>query len=194
MKILKIDPEKPEKALIILASDAIKEGKILIYPTDTVYGIGCSVRSRNIEKIFEIKKRSPKNPLSVAFSDLEMIKRYVVLTSREERFVKDNILGHYTFIVRKRESISGTITAGKDMVGVRIPNHGVVKGIIRSAGIPIITTSANISGEKAPASFDEIDEELINKVDLAIDSGRCRIGKPSAVIDLRSGKFLRESR
>ncbi|OYT40683.1 MAG: threonylcarbamoyl-AMP synthase [Candidatus Altiarchaeales archaeon ex4484_43] len=191
MKILKIDPENPEDGLIALASTAISEGKILIYPTDTVYGIGCSVKSRNIKKIFEIKKRSDKNPLSVAFSSLEMVKRYVFLTSKEENFIRDNILKPYTFVVRKRESIPGIITAGKDTVGVRIPDHRVVKGMIENARIPIITTSANISGEKAPVSFDEIDEDIIAKVDLAIDSGRCKIGKPSLVIDLKSGKFLR---
>jgi len=194
MKILRIDPENPEKELIILASNAIGEGKILIYPTDTVYGIGCSVKSRNVKKIFEIKKRSKKNPLSVAFSSLEMVKRHVFLMSKEEGFIKDNILKPYTFIARKRKSISDTITAGKNTVGIRIPDHKVVKDIIENAGIPIITTSANISGEKAPVSFDEIDEGIIAKVDLAIDSGICRIGKPSAVIDLKSGKFLRRFR
>jgi len=193
MKILRIDPENPEKELIALASTAINDGKILIYPTDTVYGIGCSITG-NIKKIFEIKKRSRKNPLSVAFSSLEMVKRYVFLTSKEECFIRDNILKPYTFVARKRESIPELITAGKNTVGIRIPNHRVVKGMIENAGIPIITTSANISGKKAPVSFDEIDEEIIAKVDLAIDSGRCRVGKPSLVIDLRSGKILREFR
>lgn len=191
MKILKIDPEKPDTALILLASNAINEGKILVYPTDTVYGIGCSVISENIGRIFDIKRRGRENPLSVAFSDLGMVKEYAFLKDRGERFIGENILKPYTFVVKKRKSISDIITAGKETVGVRIPNHRVVKEIILGAGIPIVTTSANLSGKTAPSSFDEIDGDILEAVDLAIDSGRCKTGKPSVVIDLKSGKLLR---
>jgi L-threonylcarbamoyladenylate synthase len=194
MKTLRIDPKNPGKELIILASHAVKEGKILVYPTDTVYGIGCSIKSENVKKLYEIKRRRLDNPMSVAFSSLEMVKRYVFLTEEEEAFVKANIHEPYTFIASKRKTIPSIITGGRYTVGVRILDHIVAKGIIEYAGVPIITTSANVSGRKAPADFDEIDEGIISKVDIAIDSGRCRLGEPSTVIDLKSGRFLRRPR
>lgn len=191
MKLLRIDVENPEKDLILLVSDAIRGGKVLIYPTDTVYGVGCSVRSDSVRRVFEIKGRGLDNPLSVAFSSLEMVKEYVYLTGREEGFIRDNILKPFTFVVRKRASISGVITAGRDTVGVRIPDHRVVREIIGHAGVPIVTTSANFSGGVAPAGFDEIDRDFMVRVDLVIDSGRCRVGKPSTVVDVGSGRILR---
>ena len=165
----------------------------MIYPTDTVYGLGCSIKAEDsIKKIFEIKKRSLKNPLSVAFSDLEMAKEYILLDSEGEGFIKKHINEPFTFVVKKKGNIFDIITANRNTVGIRIPNHKVVKEIIRSSGIPIITTSANISGKKAPANVGEIDEGIKDSVDLILDSGPCRLGAPSKVIDLSTGKILRE--
>jgi len=193
MKLLHINAENPEKEFISYAAGEIKNGGILIYPTDTVYGLGCSIKAEDsIKKIFEIKKRSLKNPLSVAFSDLEMAKEYILLDSEEEGFIKKHINEPFTFVVKKKGNIFDIITANRNTVGIRIPNHKVVKGIIRSSGIPIITTSANISGKKAPANVGEIDEGIKDSVDLILDSGPCRLGAPSKVIDLSTGKILRE--
>lgn len=193
MKILRIDPIKPNKSLIVLASNALKEGKILVYPTDTVYGIGCSPSSEKVGEIFRIKKRSLDRPLSIACSDIDMVKEYTSLSPKEEAFIRENIKKPYTFIVRKKRAVPDIVTSGKNTVGVRIPDHPLLKEIIATAGTPIITTSANISGEPSPAGFEEIPERIISMADLAIDSGRCGIGKPSKVVDVKNRAVLRGS-
>ncbi|HEX55268.1 MAG: threonylcarbamoyl-AMP synthase [Candidatus Altiarchaeales archaeon] len=189
--ILRINPDNPEKDLVTFVSNEIRNGKVIIYPTDTVYGLGCSIYSENVRRIFDIKKRDLKNPLSIAFSDLDMLKKYVILNKEEERFIRENINDPYTFVVRKRHNIPDIITAGREKVGVRIPNLRLTREVIRHAKVPIITTSANISGEKAPSDFKEIDDRIKRKVDLLIDSGRCKIGTPSRVIDLETMEILR---
>ena len=103
-KILRINPKDPGKEKLNPAIDAIKEGKIIIYPTDTVYGIGCGIYSKNIKKIFEIKKRSSK-PLSVAFQNIETLKEYVVMDAVQEKFIRENLVNPYTFILKKKDKI-----------------------------------------------------------------------------------------
>lgn len=192
MKLLRINAKNPEKELISYVAGEMLGGGILIYPTDTVYGLGCSINAReSIKKIFEIKKRSLMNPLSVAFSDLKMAKGFTLLTPEGEEFIKKHIDEPFTFIVEKK-NIPDVITAERDTVGIRIPNHPVVKELLHAAKIPVITTSANISGDNAPAKVDEIDEGIKESVDIILDSGPCRLGAPSKVIDLSTGKILRK--
>jgi len=192
MKILRISPDNPEEDKILVAAEFLREGRVLIYPTDTVYGLGCSIESPSVERVFEIKTRGRDMPLSVAFSSIEMVKEYAIVGDGEREFITDNIDEPYTFILNKKSIIPSAVTGGKDTVGVRIPNHAVVRAFIEKAGVPVITTSANVSGEAPPASVDEIADEIKDAADLVIDSGPCRVGKPSKVIDLRSGKVLRE--
>jgi len=191
-KILKISPDNPEEDKILCAAEFLSDGRLIIYPTDTVYGLGCSIDSPGVERIFEIKKRDKDMPLSVAFSSIEMVEEYAVIGEVEREFIMDNVNKAYTFILKKKDRIPDVVTGGKDTVGVRIPNHAVVRGFVEKAGVPIITTSANVSGNAPPASVDEISDGIKEVVDLIIDSGPCRVGRPSKVVDLRSGKVLRE--
>ncbi len=191
MNLLRINPENPEKEILSIASKAIKNGKIIVYPTDTVYGLGCAINSDSVRKIFEIKNRNMKNPLSVAFSSLDMAEKYTLLEEGERRFIKKHINEPYTFVVKRKLNIPDIVTGGRDSVGIRIINNLIVKRIIQLSAIPIITTSANISGKKAPASVEEIDNKIKNSVDMILDSGPCRIGVPSRIIDLSTGRILR---
>ena len=191
-KILKISPDNPEEDKILCAAEFLREGKLIVYPTDTVYGLGCFIESPDVNRVFEIKKRGRDMPLSVAFSSIEMAEEYVVVGNDERKFIVDNIDGPYTFILKKKSRIPNAVTVGKDTVGARIPNHAVVRALVEKAGVPIITTSANVSGNAPPASVDEVAGEIKDAVDLVIDSGPCRVGRPSKVVDLRSGKVLRE--
>jgi len=191
-KILKIDAENSEEDKVLIAAEHVKRGEVLVYPTDTVYGLGCAIASDSVEKVFDIKRRSRDAPLSVAFSGLGMVGGYVEIDDDERDFIQTHIKEPYTFVVKKKNKIPDIVTAGKDTVGVRIPNHLVAREIIEKAGIPIISTSANVSGEAAPASVDEIADEILEKADLIVDSGPCKTGKPSKVIDVKSGRTLRD--
>lgn len=165
-----------------LAVKFLNSGKVICYPTDTVYGIGCRINFlESVRRIFEIKRRSFEKPLSVAFHDLEQLKKFVILTEKQENFITENLNLPYTFIVEKKSEISDLITANTKFVGVRIINDPVVKKLTKD--YPIITTSANLS-EKPPARcFEEIDEKIVNAVDLIL-KGECKYKKPSTVIDL----------
>ena len=192
MKLLRINAENPEKDLVSHAARAILEGKVVIYPTDTVYGLGCAIsREESVKRVFEIKKRSMDKPLSIAFPDIESAKKYVSLDAREEEYIKKNIEEPFTFIVRKKKNVPDNVTAGMGTVGIRIPYHEVIKAVLHSAKVPVITTSANVSGEKPPASFQEISKKILGKADLAIDSGPCRVGLPSKIVNVLTGETLR---
>jgi L-threonylcarbamoyladenylate synthase len=156
---------------------------IIIYPTDTVYGLGCPISDEDaVRKIFEIKKRSALLPLSVAFHDIEQLSEYIILDEKQLEFIRENWNKGTTFIVRKNENIPDIVTADSDKVGVRIPDHPEVRNLIEEFG-PIITTSANISGEPTPASFEELNMEVVKQADLLI-KGRCILGKASIIWDL----------
>lgn len=164
---------------------AIKNGGVIVYPTDTIYGIGCSFFSASaIDKIYEIKQRDKSQPFSVAFNSIEQAQDYVILNLKEQEVIKQKMEDKsqgWTFIVKKK-SIMFLHPSFKSTLGIRIPEHEVVKAITKEAG-PIITTSANISGQPAPARFEELNKEILEKVDVVL-KGTCNTGKPSIIYDL----------
>jgi len=162
---------------------------IIIYPTDTVYGIGCSINDEDaVKKVFEIKKRSLLLPLSVAFHDIEQLSEYAVLDSRQTEFIRENWNKGTTFLVGKNEKIPDIVTAGSETIGVRIPDSHEVRDLIEEFG-PIVTTSANISGEKTPASFEELNIDIVKKADLLV-KGKCKLGKASVIWDLTVEPYM----
>ena len=176
------------------AIKAAKTGGTIIYPTDTVYGIGCSMFANSaIDKVCEIKKRGKSKPLSVAFYDIEQASQYSTLSQQDKEFIASKIADKengYTFIAMKKSIMFLHQCFNGPTIGIRIPNNDVAKEIARAAG-PIITTSANITGEKAPTEFGEINSEVINAADVALQ-GSCELKKQSVIIDLMTKQVLRE--
>jgi tRNA threonylcarbamoyl adenosine modification protein (Sua5/YciO/YrdC/YwlC family) len=167
------------------AAKAAKTGNVIVYPTDTVYGIGCSFFANSaIDKIYEIKQREKMQAFSVAFNSIEQSQSYASLGQKEIEFIreklKDNSQG-YTFIVKKKP-VMFLHSSFKSTIGIRIPDNEIVKQLTGDAG-PIITTSANVSGKPAVARFEELDKEMLEKADVAL-KGECRIGKASVIWDL----------
>jgi L-threonylcarbamoyladenylate synthase len=191
MKLLRINAENPEKELVSFVAREVASGRIIIYPTDTVYGIGCCLDTDSVKKIFEIKNRSLDKPLSVAFKDLESAKEYVSLSTEEERYIKQHLDKPMTYVVKKKDNVPGIVTGGKETVGIRIIDNPFVRELLSCMGEPIITSSANVSGEKAPASIDKISGELLKKADIVIDCGRCKLGIPSKVVYAATGEPIR---
>ncbi|MBU4452418.1 MAG: threonylcarbamoyl-AMP synthase [Nanoarchaeota archaeon] len=161
--------------------------KVIIYPTDTVYGIGCNAENfMLIERVFAAKGRDMKKPLSVIAPDKDWILAHCVV-SRE--IVDKYLPGKYTILLKKKDSkFLALATSGSDTIGVRIPAHRISK-LVERARIPFITTSANRSGEKAPKTLSEIPKDLKDAVDLIIDGGEI-LGIPSTLVDCRSGKDI----
>jgi len=170
------------------ASEIIKKNGIVIYPTETVYGIGANIFSNAaLEKVFAIKKREKDKPLSVAVSDIEMMEDLVYMGEKERHFIKKFLPGPVTVVLKKKEKVPDLLTSDSKLLGIRFPAHETTIKLIQLAGVPITSTSANISGEAPPASVDEI---RIN-ADYIIDGGDCK-GEPSTVVDLVNLKIIRK--
>ncbi|HEX7576247.1 MAG TPA: L-threonylcarbamoyladenylate synthase [Candidatus Methanoperedens sp.] len=170
------------------ASDIIKNNGIVIYPTETVYGIGANIFSNvALEKVFAIKKRDKDKPVSVAVSDFGMMENLVYIGEKEKRFINRFLPGPVTVILKKKEKVPDILTSGSELVGIRFPAHDTTIKLILLAGVPITSTSANISGEAPPKRVAQIKIAA----DYIIDGGDCS-GEPSTVVDLVNGKILRK--
>lgn len=183
MKEFKTSIDKIDENIITEAIKVLADGGVILYPTDTVYGLGANIFDNNaVRRIYEIKKRSYLKPLSILVSDVESIDLVAKLSFSQKETVKNYLPGPYTFILNKREIVSRHITGGLRNVGVRVPDNQLA---CKLAGIfPITTTSANLSDDEILSNPKEILQQLDCEVDLVIDVGDLKSSKSSTVIDL----------
>ena len=183
MKILKTEIDKIDEEIITEAIKVLANGGVVLYPTDTVYGLGANIfDSKAVKNVFNIKKRSLLKPLSILVSDVKTID-LVAKVSLDQKEILNNFLpGPYTFILNKRKTVPRVITGGSAYVGVRVPDNQLACSLARI--FPITTTSANISDEEVLPTPEEILEQLEMDVDLVIDVGKLKSKKASSVIDL----------
>ncbi|HSB46724.1 MAG TPA: L-threonylcarbamoyladenylate synthase [Candidatus Bilamarchaeum sp.] len=186
---MKITEDDFERA-VDLASIMLKSGGIIVYPTDTVYGLGGDATSEDVvRKIYEIKGIREKRPLSVMMADPGMMEYYCDTGIWEDMILKKYLPGPYTFVLKKRKYLAATQT---EKLGVRIPDSAFCQELCRRFGRPIITTSANLTGEPPPVDFNQVNEKILKKANLAIDGGLTKFRQPSVVVDLVERKMLRE--
>ncbi len=173
------------------ALEVLKRGGLVIYPTDTLYGLGCNALDESaVKRVFAAKKRPPSSPLPIAVNDIEMMKRYAQLPDTAERLVEAFLPGALTVVLKKKD-LPDVLTGGLPKVGVRIPKSGVALRLVELLGVPITATSANISGNPPPVSAKEAASQI--EADIVLDKGRLEVGVPSTVIDMTGEpKILRE--
>ena len=172
-----------ERAVQVLRRDGI-----IVYPTDTVYGLGGDAFSDDaVLRVYEAKMRPLGKPISVAVSDTEMLCAIAAVDDFSLDFIGRFLPGPVTVILESRSCIPDILTGGTGRIGVRIPAHDLALGIIRGLDSPITATSANISGEKDPTS----PEEVRVPYDLLVNGGALS-GLPSTVVDLGDGRILRK--
>lgn len=173
----------------------LNEGKILITPTDTIYGITCdATNEESIKKVYQIKKRPLNKPLILLMNNYEMIKEYTKdITLEEENLIKEYMPGLVTIILKKNHKINSLITANTDYVAIRIPKNKDLLDIITKLNKPIISTSANISEEIPITNISELTEDIKNNVDYIEDAGTI-IAKTSTIVKFNNHKLqiLRE--
>lgn len=169
----------------------IKKGNLVIIPTDTVYGISADMNNEKaIEKVFEAKKRDKNKPLILLVSNLEMLKKYVKkISPLEEKIIKKYMPGRLTMLFLKNEKVSDLVTAGSFFVGIRIPDDLNLIKIINKVGNPIISTSANISGENTVTNVKNIDKKLLKYVSYVEDAGIIE-SFPSTVIKVEDDEII----
>ncbi len=168
------------------AIEALRQGQIVVYPTDTVYGLGCRIDDpRAVGRIFEIKGRPVTEALPVLLADPGQLEVYVVsITPGARRLISRFWPGALTLIFRRSDRIPAAVTAGGDTVAVRVPGHPVPRALVRGLGMPIIGTSANSHGMPAPTTAQLAVFDLGDRVDLVLDGGRVPLGRESTVVDV----------
>lgn len=202
-ELIKIS-EKKEKAIAIIKK-ALIEGKIIVLPTDTVYGLVCDARNQEaVRRIFEIKKRLFDKPIGVFVKDIEMAKKVAQIDEEQEKLLKQNWPGKTTFILKKKirkvrpRGISlSSFTGTKKSIGIRIPDYELIRFLFEKIDFPLAQTSANISGQPATTKIKQVLKQLDtqkSRPDLVVDAGNLPESKPSTVIDLtgREPKVLRK--
>lgn len=170
-----------KKAIAIL-----NQGGIIIFPTDTAFGIGCRIDNKKaIEKLFRMRKRPSSQATPVLVNGLEMARDYVTKIPKEveEKLINKFWPGALTIVLpSKKHIVPSLVRGGGDNIGVRMPNNKTILEIIKGVGIPILGPSANFHAENTPYSLKELNSELTKLVDYVVD-GHCELKKPSTVID-----------
>lgn len=193
MKILKTGIDEIDEAVISEAVDVLAQGGVVLYPTDTVYGLGANIfDGKAVKKVFEIKQRSLLKPLSILVSDVNAIDLVAKVSLEQKKVINSHLPGPYTFILKKRTIVPRLVTSGSVYVGVRVPDNQIACKL--ASLFPITTTSANLSDEEVLSSPKEILNQLDCDVDLVIDVGELNSCHASKIVDLsgRNPKIIRK--
>lgn len=183
-----------EEGVVRRALSVLRSGGVLVYPTDTLYALGCDATNEEaVRRVFEIKRRPFEKPLPVAVASIEMMRRYCELDKRAERLARAFLPGALTLLLRKK-NLPDIVTSGSAKVAVRIPANELALKLIAALSKPVVATSANISGMPPPISAEEAIAQL-SEVDMVIDAGRLAEERiPSTIYDPETGEVVREGR
>ncbi|MFW5990979.1 MAG: L-threonylcarbamoyladenylate synthase [Nanoarchaeota archaeon] len=166
----------------------ILDGNLFIHPTDTIYGLGCNALDEKAVNELRITKRQLSRPFSVMVPNKDWIYENCIITPEIESWI-EKLPGPYTLILnlKNKKAVANEANLGEKTIGVRLPDHWFIE-FLKNAGVPIITTSANITGENFMTSVDELDSMISMKCDFMIDEG-VKKGTPSTIVDLSSEKI-----
>ena len=183
MKILKTNNSAPDENVINEAIDVMADGGVIIYPTDTVYGLGANIFDNNaVRNVFKIKQRNLLKPLSILVSNTDAIELVAKISIYQKDTLDKYLPGPYTFILNKTPIVPRVVTSGLTHVGVRVPENKIACKL--ASIFPITTTSANLSDEKVLSTPEDILKQLGCDVDLVIDVGSLDAKNASTIIDL----------
>ncbi len=180
------------------AVEVFKNGGVVIFPTDTAFGIGCRIDDEKaVNRLFELRKRPKEQATPVLVSSLEMAREYVLEIPQEveEKLIKKYWPGAVTIVLpAKTKKVLGLVRGGGNTIGIRMPNNQTILSIIKGVGVPILGPSANFHGEKTPYALEELDPELLKLVDYVVQGETSLVGKASTVIDcsVTPWRILRE--
>ena len=172
------------------AAAAVHEGHAVVYPTETVYGLGADATDPDaVERVFDLKGRSRDNPLSLGVPSVDAALDYTEPTAIEERFMRRFLPGPVTVVVERRSSLPDVLTAGRERVGVRVPDHETALDLLERAP-PLTATSANRSGSPSVTRISDLDDRIRDGVAVVVDGGETP-GTESTVVDPGAGVIHR---
>ena len=187
-KIEKIDAANPEPATLERAARLIKRGEVIVCPTDTGYALAANgLDPRAIARVFHLKGRSYANPIHVAVGSIDEAEKYAQVNAAARYLAGHYLPGALTLVLKKKETIPSLLVAGLDTVGIRIPDSPAMLRLVAMTGLPLTTTSANISGKPGTYSVEEVTAQLgenISGVALILDQGPLKRRELSTIIDL----------
>lgn len=191
MEILKLG-QKNFTEIVKKVSNFIRQGRVLVLPTDTVYGLVVDATNKKaVEKLFKIKKRKKEKPIPIFVKDIRTVKKIAQIDKKQEKFLKKVWPGKITVILKKKIG-ARLYGIDKKMIGLRTPNYKLVNILLKKLNRPLTGTSANISGKPASTKIKEVIRQFKNKKyqpDLVIDAGNLPKNRPSTVIDLSREKI-----
>ncbi|MDO8688521.1 MAG: L-threonylcarbamoyladenylate synthase [Dehalococcoidia bacterium] len=171
---------------LAFASDHLRAGESLVFPTDTVYGLGasCGIESA-VLRLYRIKGRPLDKPIPILLADPDDVTSMAKgVSALAERLIARFFPGPLTLVLTKADSVPDWVTAGRDSIAVRVPDHPFARSLIRGLGSPLAATSANLAGQPAPVTAQEAKAQLGELVSLVLDGGPCPGGVESTVLDL----------
>jgi L-threonylcarbamoyladenylate synthase len=180
LRVSSSDDRPPRRAV-----DMLREGAVIVFPTDTVYGLGCRIDDdAAVRRIYTLKGRGTGEPLPVLLADPAQFEEYGrELTPAARDLARRFWPGALTIVVRRTDAVPALVAGGRDTVGLRVPDHRVPTQLIRALGIPLVGTSANTHGAPSPLTAQQVAFDLGDAVDLILDGGRCPVGRESTVVD-----------
>lgn len=175
-----------EESQLKKAVEILKQGGIVIFPTDTAFGVGCRIDDEKaVERLFAIRKRPKTQATPVLVDTVKMAQDYLLPIPKEviDKLIEPYWPGALTLILRSiREKVPNLVRGGGETLGVRIPNHTIARAIIRRVGVPILGPSANFHGGETPYKIEDLDKEFIKEVDYVV-AGECPVGNVSTVVN-----------
>lgn len=182
--LISINSQNPQMRLIKKAVEIIREGGLVIYPTDTVYGLGCALSNKKgIERIYAIKRQNKKQPLSFICADLKDISTYARVSDPAYKTLKHFLPGPYTFILEASRLVPKIILPKRKTTGIRVPDNAICLALVKELGEPVINSSVKNESDEFISDPRIIEEKFRHQVDLVIDGG-ILASEPSSVISL----------
>jgi len=183
MKRLQIHPKNPQSRYLKAAADVLNDGGLIIYPTDSVYGLGCDLFNKNaVEKIYHYKGDDKRKMLSFICPDLKGITEYAYVSNAAYKVMRHLLPGPYTFILNATKQVPKILLEKRKTVGIRVPDNTVCQALLSEFGRPVISTSACLSNQDFLSDPEEIASTFDKIVNLFLDSGPGSL-EPSTIID-----------
>ena len=182
--ILQLNPNHPQPRHVARVAQVLANDGVIVYPTDTVYGLGCDIKSRKaLERVRRIKKMDNKRHLSFVFADLKSIAEYAQVSDNAYKILRRYLPGPYTFVLKATRLVPRIVLTKRNEVGIRIPDNRICQALLKELGNPILSSSVRMPDEQLLDDPIEIDKMYKSQVDLVVDGG-VFLPEPSSVISL----------
>ncbi|HMC56887.1 MAG TPA: L-threonylcarbamoyladenylate synthase [Gemmatimonadaceae bacterium] len=187
---MRLAPDQPDPAVLRAAADLLRSGRLVAFPTETVYGLGAhALDPAAVQRIYDAKGRPSMNPIIVHVASADAARALASeWPAAAEKLARQFWPGPLTLVVRKRAVVPDIVTAGTDTVGVRVPAHPVALALLSVAGIPVAAPSANLSTQLSPTTAQHVERGLGDRVDMILDGGPTTVGIESTVVDVTGDK------